>query len=118
LPSPLRLNDWALAGEWAIGAKASWSDARGGRLAFRSSARDVNHVMGPAADRAPARFEVRLDGERPGAASGVDVGPGGEGIAHDRRLYQLIRQPESAGDRLVEITFLEPGAEVYVFTFR
>src|SRR5215208_2554979 len=116
-PPTLRLNDWALAGEWTIGAKACRSDRSGGRLAFRFSSRDVNLVMGPPAGGAPVPFEVRLDGDSPDAASGVDVGPGGEGIARDRRCYQLIRQPGKVDEHLVEITFLEPGAEVYVFTF-
>jgi hypothetical protein len=34
-----------------------------------------------------------------------------------RRLYQLVRQPQPIDDRTVELTFLEPGAEAYVFTF-
>jgi thiol-disulfide isomerase/thioredoxin len=117
LPSRLRLNDWALDGDWTIGAKATRSDGARGRLAYRFSARDVNLVMGPAPGRGPIGFEVRVDGEPPGAAAGVDVDAGGQGTAADRRLYQLVRQPGRAGERLFEITFLEPGAEVYVFTF-
>jgi hypothetical protein len=117
LPSQLRLNDWALAGKWTIGAQASRSDEPGGRLAFRFSARDVHLVMGPAEGRGPVRFEVRLDGEAPGDAHGADVDPDGTGSAAERRLYQLIRQPGNGRERLFEITFLDPGAEVYVFTF-
>ena len=33
------------------------------------------------------------------------------------RLYQLIRQRGKVEDRTFEITFLEPGIEVSVFTF-
>jgi hypothetical protein len=33
------------------------------------------------------------------------------------RLYQLVRQHDSVRERTLEITFLEPGAEAYVFTF-
>jgi hypothetical protein len=32
-------------------------------------------------------------------------------------MYQLIRQHGPIDDRLIEIEFLEPGAEVYDFTF-
>jgi len=32
-------------------------------------------------------------------------------------MYQLIRQPETITDRKFEIEFLEPGVEVFVFTF-
>ncbi len=33
------------------------------------------------------------------------------------RLYQLIRQPGSIGDRTFEIAFDAPGVEAYAFTF-
>jgi hypothetical protein len=32
-------------------------------------------------------------------------------------MYQLVRERGTVRDRTVEITFLEPGAEAYVFTF-
>jgi hypothetical protein len=32
-------------------------------------------------------------------------------------LYQLVRQNDTVRERTLEITFLEPGAEAYVFTF-
>ena len=33
------------------------------------------------------------------------------------RLYQLVRVHDTVRERTVEITFLEPGAEAYVFSF-
>jgi hypothetical protein len=33
------------------------------------------------------------------------------------RLYQLVRAHDTVRERTLEITFLEPGAEAYVFTF-
>jgi hypothetical protein len=47
----------------------------------------------------------------------VDVDEHGEGSLDDGRLYQLIRQPGKVGDRTLEITFVDAGAEAYVFTF-
>jgi Thioredoxin like C-terminal domain len=35
----------------------------------------------------------------------------------DARLYQLIRQAGAITDRAFEITFLDPDAQAYVFTF-
>ena len=32
-------------------------------------------------------------------------------------MYQLIRQPAPIEDRELEIEFLDPGAEVFSFTF-
>jgi hypothetical protein len=33
------------------------------------------------------------------------------------RLYQLVREHSGVRERTLEITFLEPGAEAYAFTF-
>jgi Thioredoxin like C-terminal domain len=65
----------------------------------------------------PIPFRVRLDGEAPGAAHGVDVDEDGNGVLEDGRMYQLTREPGAVRDRTLEITFLEPGAEAYSFTF-
>jgi thiol-disulfide isomerase/thioredoxin len=116
-PDPLRLNAWALSGEWTIGRKGARLNEAGGSLSYRFRARDVNLVMGPAQDGQPTPFRVRIDGSEPGAAHGIHVDERGEGTAHDRRLYQLVRQPGDVGEHTFEITFLEPGVEAYVFTF-
>jgi len=47
----------------------------------------------------------------------VDVDPDGNGVLRDGRLYQLVRQRNAVRERTLEITFLEPGAEAYAFTF-
>jgi hypothetical protein len=62
-------------------------------------------------------FRVLVDREPPGDAHGLDVDEDGRGTVARQRLYQLIREPRSITDRTFEITFLEPGAEAYVFTF-
>lgn len=117
MPSMLRLNNWALAGAWTIGGKAARSTLAGGVLAYRFRARDLHLVMGPAEPGKSVPFRVRLDGQPPGAAHGVDVDADGEGTAADRRLYQLIRQPGRVREHTFEITFHEPGVEAYAFTF-
>ena len=65
----------------------------------------------------PIAFRVLLDGGPPGPSHGVDVDEDGDGVLGDGRLYQLLRQHDAVGERTMEITFLEPGAEAYVFTF-
>jgi thiol-disulfide isomerase/thioredoxin len=116
-PSPLRRNGWALSGAWTIGPKAARLDQAGGVLTYRFHARDLHLVMGPAGSGQAVPFRIRLDGEPPGAAHGVDVDEDGEGTAADRRLYQLVRQPGPVREHAFEITFQKPGVEVYVFTF-
>jgi hypothetical protein len=46
----------------------------------------------------------------------VDVDEDGNGLLRDGRLYQLVREHDAVRERTLEITFLEPGAEAYVFT--
>ena len=113
----LRLNQWALSGDWTIeGGKSVLNGSEGG-IVFRFHARDVNLVMGPPARGASVPFSVLVDGEPPGAAHGLDVDEVGRGTLGQQRLHQLIREPGSITDRTFEITFLGPGAEAYCFTF-
>jgi thiol-disulfide isomerase/thioredoxin len=116
-PSRLRLNRWGLTGNWTVRSDASALDGPDGRVAYQFHARDVNLVMGPARKGASVRFRVLLDGESAGAAHGVDVDAGGSGTVVQQRMYQLIRQAEPIEDRRFEIEFLDPGVEVFCFTF-
>ena len=116
LPDRLRFNHWALAGEWTIGREQVVLEQAGGSIAYRYHARDAHLVLSPGA-RAPIPFRVLLDGEAPGPSHGVDVDQDGNGVLRDGRLYQLARQHETVQERTLELTFHEPGAEAYVFTF-
>jgi hypothetical protein len=88
-----------------------------GGIAYRFHARDLHLVMGPAAPGTSVRFRVRIDGQPPGAAHGMDVDEQGNGTVTDQRLYQLIRQPKHISDRQFEIEFLGSGVEAFAFTF-
>jgi thiol-disulfide isomerase/thioredoxin len=116
LPERLGFNSWALAGEWTIGREQIVLDEAGGSIAFRFHARDAHLVLSPGA-REPIPFRVLLDGEAPGLSHGVDVDEDGNGVLEDGRMYQLVRQHDTVGERTLEISFLEPGAEAYSFTF-
>ena len=116
IPERLRVNYWALAGEWTIGRENVVLDQAGGSIAFRFHARDAHLVLSPGA-RQSIPFRVLLDGEAPGPAHGADVDEEGNGLLREGRLDQLVRQPGVIGERTLKITFLEPGAEAYVFTF-
>jgi thiol-disulfide isomerase/thioredoxin len=116
LPERLGSNNWALGGEWTIGREKVVPGQAGGIIAFRFDARDAHLVLSPGARKA-IPFRVLLDGEAPGASHGVDVDDEGNGVLRDGRLYQLVRQHDGVRERTLEITFLEPGAEAYAFTF-
>jgi thiol-disulfide isomerase/thioredoxin len=116
-PARLGLNHWALSGDWTIGKQATVLNQPNGRIVYRFHARDLHLVMGPAARGTSVRFRVLIDGQPPGAAHGLDVDDQGYGTVSQQRLYQLIRQPTPIADRQFEIEFLDPGAEVFAFTF-
>jgi thiol-disulfide isomerase/thioredoxin len=117
VPDRLRLNEWALAGEWTVGRRAAVLAEADGEIAFRFHARDVNLVMGPRGRGETVPFRVRVDGDPPGDAHGLDVDQEGNGSVTQQRLYQLVREPGRIEDRTFEIAFLEPGVEAYCFTF-
>lgn len=116
-PPALQLNQWSLTGDWAMGRQAAVSQGAGGRIRYRFHARDLHLVMAPSANGQPVRFRVTIDGKPPGAAHGVDVDSGGHGVVDTARMYQLIRQPGQVVDRQFDIEFLDPGIEVFAFTF-
>jgi len=116
-PARLKLNDWALSGDWTVKRDAVALNKGNGRIAYRFHARDLHLVMGPAVRGASVRFRVLIDGRPPGAAHGSDVDEQGNGTVSEQRLYQLIRQPKPIADRQFEIEFLDPGVEAFAFTF-
>ena len=116
LPERLSVNHWALAGEWTIRPEQVVLEQAGGSIAYRFHARDAHLVLSPGA-REPIAFRVLLDGEAPGPSHGVDVDEAGTGLLREGRLYQLVREHDAVRERTLQITFLEPGAEAYVFTF-
>jgi thiol-disulfide isomerase/thioredoxin len=116
-PPGLRLNHWALSGDWTMGEQATTSEGAGGQITCRFQARDLHMVLGPAVPGTSVRFQVLLDGQPPDASHGLDLDEHGHGTLTEQRLHQLIRQRERVTERTFQITFLDPGAQAYSFTF-
>ncbi len=116
-PPRLRLNHWALSGDWTVEKHATVLNKANGRITYRFHARDLHLVMGPAVRGTSVRSRVLIDGQPPGAAHGIDVDDQGNGTVTEQRLYQLIRQPKPIADREFEIEFLDSGVEAFAFTF-
>jgi thiol-disulfide isomerase/thioredoxin len=116
LPDRLDLNAWAVAGEWTIGRESVVLDQAGGSIAYRFHARDAHLVLSHGAG-APIPFRVLIDGHAPGRSHGEDVDEEGNGLLADGRMYQLVREHDEVRERTLQITFVKPGAEAYVFTF-
>jgi hypothetical protein len=115
VPDVLRLNQWALAGEWTIRQDSAFLDEGAGTIAYRFRARDVNLVMGSTRGETP--FRVLIDGRSPGSSSGADCDQEGHGVLLQPRLHQLIRQRDSVDEHTFEIAFEAPGVGAYAFTF-
>ena len=117
LPGRLKLNDWALLGEWTIQKEAVVPSRAGAKMAYRFHARDLNLVMGPKSRGSPVQFRILIDGQPPGVSHGADVDARGYGAVSEQRTYQLIRQAKPIVDRQFEIEFLGAGVEAFDFTF-
>ena len=117
LPGQLKLNHWALAGDWTVAPHAALLNEAAGRIAYRFHARDLHLVLRPVTRARSVRFRVRIDGRPPGLAHGADVDEQGIGTVTEPRLYQLIRQPKPIAARQFEIEFLDAGVEAFAFTF-
>jgi cytochrome c biogenesis protein CcdA/thiol-disulfide isomerase/thioredoxin len=116
-PASLKLNQWALDGQWKDEDQVATSLAANTGISFRFHARDLHLVLGPPTDGKTVRFRVTVDGHAPGADHGVDTDAEGYGVVTEDRLYQLIRQRGGIQDRTFRIEFLVPGVRAYSFTF-
>ena len=117
VPRELRLNQWALEGDWTIEKGFIALNQPNGRLQYCFHGRDLHLVMGPRTGARAVRFRVSLDGQPVAQAHGGDVDEQGNGVATEQRLYQLVRQPKPIGDRVFQIEYLDPGVEAFSFTF-
>lgn len=115
--APLQLNGWSLSGRWRVTREHADLQDAGGKVAFRFKARDLHLVMGSGRAGTTPRFRVRIDGQAPGADAGMDIDAQGMGRIDGERLYQLVRQAGPVRERTFEIEFLDPGAQVFAFTF-
>jgi thiol-disulfide isomerase/thioredoxin len=111
------LNQWGLSGSWIVGAESAVLHTAPGKVVFRFYGRDLHMVLGPTKDGERVRFKVTLEGSAPGEDHGVDVAADGGGEIREPRLYQLIRQNGRVRERTLEIEFLDPGVQAFVFTF-
>ncbi|WP_343729986.1 redoxin family protein [Duganella sp.] len=116
-PARPALNQWGLSGNWLSQAEQVTLNKGAGSIVYRFHARDLHLVLGPTKDGKPVRFRVTIDGAAPGKNHGADTAADGTGTIDSQRLYQLVRQSGTVGDRTFSIEFLDPGVQAYAFTF-
>ncbi|MCX6178869.1 MAG: cytochrome c biogenesis protein DipZ [Chlorobiales bacterium] len=115
-PGVLNPDQWALNGKWLVSEEKASLKAAGGAISFRFQGRDLHLVLGTG-NHKPVRFKVTLDGVAPGADHGTDIDAQGNGVIHEQRLYQLIRQSSKITIHTFRIQFLDAEAEAFAFTF-
>jgi cytochrome c biogenesis protein CcdA/thiol-disulfide isomerase/thioredoxin len=98
----LKLNEWSFEGEWMVGYQHA-QPAVGSKLAYVFDAKEVNLVM--RTNEPGSRVRILLDGEEVKVIT----------IEADQ-LYPLVTL-EQPGEHVLELQFLDPGIEVYAFTF-
>jgi len=115
----LKLNQWALLGDWKVDDESATLNKAPGKIIFRFHARDLHLVLGPKINGKEIRFKVTLDGKTLGDDHGADTDSQGFGTVKEHRLYQLIRQKEGSAiqDRTFEIEFLDSDVQAFAFTF-
>lgn len=116
-PDNLQANQWAFNGDWTVHDQSAALDKPLGSIVYRFRGRDLHLVLGPGKDGKPVRFRVTIDGKAPGEDHGSDIDADGNGSVTGQRLYQLVRQAHGTGERVFEITFLDPDVHAYAFTF-
>ena len=73
LPAMLRLNEWALSGNWTVKKENAVLNNPNGGISYRFHARDLHLVMGPAAPGTTVRFRVRSMDSRRVLLTGVTL---------------------------------------------
>ena len=116
-PSRLGLNEWAPSGGWSISRRAATATAANARLAYPLPGPRCEPGDGAGRARHRDPLPRLLDGQPATGAHGTDVDADGNGTVAEQRTYQLIRQPAPITERVFEIEFLDPGVELFCFTF-
>ncbi len=116
LPNKLKVDHWALHGDWIVSPQAIESKALNDKIVYRFQGRDLHLVLG-SRDGKAVRFKVLLDGAAPGPDHGLDIDAQGNGVIKGERLYQLVRQNGGLKIRTFQIEFLDEGAQAFAFTF-
>ena len=117
VPEKLKLNKWGLSGKWIMGKESVSLSNENGKIIYRFHARDLHLIMGTTTQGTSVKFRVLIDGRPPGIAHGLDIDSDGNGTVTEQRMYQLVRQQGPVIDREFQIEFLDPGVEVFDFTF-
>ncbi len=107
------LNTFELDGTWTINPEEVRLESDTGSIFIRFNANKVNIVVESDSE---AKAEIYLNEKRIEDNAGYSVE---EGVVRFKEpdLYNLVDLKGEYGEHLLEIRFLEPGAEAFAFTF-
>lgn len=105
VPASTTFNTFYFDGNWEIKRQHSVLHDSEGAIVYRYRAATVNLVMG-APEGKTVRARVLIDGEDMGI---IEVS--------EETLYELYSTPGEYDEHLLRLEFLDPGVEVYAFTF-
>jgi len=117
VPTELEVNILYLSGNWNITNEYAENKSTNAGITYKYAAKDVFFVA--QADRETV-VEVLRDGKALGLEAGQDIikNPDGKTILRikEARLYEIIKDREAEFHTL-ELKILNPGLEVFTFTF-
>ncbi len=108
----LKNNQWLLYGQWESDEEKVTCLAAGCGIKLLFTASKANLVMG-----GKGSGTVKLDGEPATSENSGKDAPGGQLLLDEERLYELADFKGEYTIHLIEITFDEPGAELFAWTF-
>jgi thiol-disulfide isomerase/thioredoxin len=113
-PEKLDAHEWALQGIWQREAELDTAMEAGAALRLKFRGGKVFLVMGTH-DSKPARVKILYNGTLATDKAGKDV-KAGLLTVKDHRLYELL-DLKGAEEGILEIQAIDPGVQVYAFTF-
>ena len=112
-PAKQDINNLYLVGSWNFQPEYAKNNGAGARVIYRYNAAKVYFV---ASAPSGATIEIIQDGKPVSAAAGSDV-KNSKATIGGSRLYNVIMNPDGAGEHILEIIINAPGLEAYTFTF-
>lgn len=113
LPTDVRKNNLYLTGEWNLTREHAENKSKQAKIIFRYNAKQVNIV---ASADTPVSLQILIDGKPVGTMAGIDV-KNGVARVQDEQLYELVNDPNGAGEHTLEIIIDNPGLKAFTFTF-
>jgi thiol-disulfide isomerase/thioredoxin len=115
-PKTAALNVFYFSGAWELDKDCAMPREGGAAITYRVRAAKVHMVLSGGGET--KKIRVTVDG-RPLSANerGADVDADSVVTVNDGRMYDLVDGRGDYGEKLLELTFLDPDVKCYAFTF-